>query len=572
MQFSAITPMLYPVVPNPESRFHRVAAVLASLTVVALASAGGYLGTSFELQQQTQQLLIDAALRRELLRSEIERHRLLPTTLARNPQLAEAVAEDTTPAAKQRVVAMLNADFEELARADGAATLYLVDSRGITLAASNSRLPTSFIGQDYSFRPYFRDAMRLGVGELFAQGTVSGVAGLYLAQRLRDGAGVVVTKVEFTALEKTWRIDKEETLVTDRRGTVLLTSDPGRRFSQFPATATTGKDWIAAELPATYQDWRIVLRRDVRAATLTSRLVGAALGGLLGALIAAAAFLTLANRRRRERQRAELERLVASRTADLESANLRLLREIEERTRSEATVQSLRENLTQANRLAILGQISAGVAHEINQPTAAIRMYVDNARRLFERGDPAKAFETLAVIESLTARIGLITEELREFSRRSPATRERVRIRDVIDGSQLLLAQSLDMKQIPLERPDAPEPQCAYANRTRLEQVLVNLIQNAMDALAATAQPRIVIETGEDAGFVWIRVSDNGPGVPAERRGDLFAPFSSSKPLGLGLGLVISRDLVSDFGGSLELAPSALGGATFLARVPAWRD
>ena len=564
--------MLCPVVPNPESRFRRVAAALAILTVVALASAGGYLGTSFELQQQTQQLLIDAALRQELLRSEIERHRLLPTTLARNPQLAEAVARDTTPAARQRVVALLNADFEELARADGAATLYLVDARGITLAASNSRLPTSFIGQDYSFRSYFRDAMRLGVGELFAQGTVSGVAGLYLAQRLRDGAGVVVAKVEFTALEKTWRIDKEETWVTDRRGTVLLTSDPGRRFSQFPAMATSSDNWIAAELPATYQDWRLVLRRDVGAATLTSRLVGAALGGLLGVLIAAAAFSALANRRRRQRQRAELERLVASRTADLENANLRLLREIEERTRSEATVQTLRENLTQANRLAILGQISAGVAHEINQPTAAIRMYVDNARKLFERGDPVKALETLANIESLTARIGLITEELREFSRRSPATREQVRIRDVIDGSQLLLAQSLDMKQIPLERPDAPEPQRAYANRTRLEQVLVNLIQNAVDALAETAKPRIVIETGEDEGFVWIRVSDNGPGIPAERRGDLFAPFSSSKPLGLGLGLVISRDLVSDFGGSLELAPSALGGATFLARVPAWRD
>ena len=141
----------------------------------------------------------------------------------------------------------------------------------------------------------------------------------------------------------------------------------------------------------------------------------------------------------------------------------------------------------------------------------------------------------------------------------------------MIDGALLLLEQSLRMRRIRLLRPHSPEQQRVLANRTRLEQVLVNLIQNAMDAVADMPHPQIRIETGDDADAVWISVSDNGPGIPPERRGDLFAPFSSSKPLGLGLGLVISRDIVSDLGGSLEFAPGAAGGAVFKATIPAWR-
>jgi two-component system C4-dicarboxylate transport sensor histidine kinase DctB len=190
---------------------------------------------------------------------------------------------------------------------------------------------------------------------------------------------------------------------------------------------------------------------------------------------------------------------------------------------------------------------------------------------MLERGQAAAALATLPLIASLTERIGLITEELREFARRSPAKREVVRLADVIDGSQLLLEQSLRMRRIRLLRPHAPEQQRALANRTRLEQVLVNLIQNAMDAVADMPDPQICIETGDEADAVWISVSDNGPGVPPERRDDLFAPFSSSKPLGLGLGLVISRDIVSDLGGSLDFAPGQAGGAVFKARIPGWR-
>jgi two-component system, NtrC family, C4-dicarboxylate transport sensor histidine kinase DctB len=544
----------------------------AAVLVVAVAGwIGSLIGGRYELRQQAQQLRVDAALRRELLRSEIERHRLLPTTLARNPQLAVAVDARTLPAERARVVRLLNDDFEQLARADGAATLYLVDADGMTLAASNHRSTNTFIGQDYSFRSYFRDAMKTGVGELFAQGTVSGIPGLYLAQRLREGGGVVVTKVEFPQLEETWRRSGEETLVTNKDGIVLLTSAPTKRFSKYDSSPAVQGGWISAPLPALYQDWKLVLRRDISARVLASRLIGASIGGLLGLLVFTMRYLVVESRRRRAVQRAELERLVLQRTAELKDSNQRLLQEIEERSRSEAIAQKLRENLTQANRLAILGQISAGVAHEINQPTAAISTYVDNARKLFMRGDSNAGLTALESIASLTERIGLITGELREFSRRSPGARERLPVRDAIDGSLLLLEQSLKLRHIQVKRPKAPEPELAFANRTRLEQILVNLVQNAMDALAGSTDPLIKIETGAAGGLVWIKVSDNGPGIPVERRGELFSPFSSSKPMGLGLGLVISRDIASDLGGSLEFDPDS-DGAAFILRIPALKQ
>jgi two-component system C4-dicarboxylate transport sensor histidine kinase DctB len=544
---------------------------IAAILVAATAGWVGHLvGARYELRQQTQQLRVDAALRRELLRSEIERHRLLPTTLAGNPQLAIAVDPRTSPDSRATLVQILNDDFEQLARADGAATLYLVNADGITVVASNHRLSTTFIGQDYSFRSYFRDAMSSGVGALFAQGTVSGIPGLYLAHRLRDATGVVVAKVEFADLERNWRREQEETLITDKKNTVLLTSVPIKRFSTYTPSSVIRDGWISSSLPTLYQDWILVVRRDVSTPVLASSLLGASIGVLLGLVSLMMIYLIVGSRRRRARQRAELEHLVIQRTTELENSNQRLLREIEERSRSEATVQKLRENLTQANRLAILGQISAGVAHEINQPTAAIRTYTDNAKKLFERGDANSAIRALETIVSLTDRIGLITDELREFSRRSPGTKERLPIRDAIDGSQLLLEQSLKLRRIRLQRTTFPEPQIALANRTRLEQILVNLIQNAMDALIDIQDPIITLETGAADGYVWIRVSDNGPGIPPERRSELFLPFSSSKPMGLGLGLVISRDIASDLGGSLEFDPETLG-AAFVLTIPAFQ-
>jgi two-component system C4-dicarboxylate transport sensor histidine kinase DctB len=192
--------------------------------------AGGAIATSFEMNRQRTQLAADLGLRRAFLRSEIERHRLLPKTLAGDGRLWQAVDPTFSSTSRATMALELSARFEDLARSDGAVTLYLVDRRGTTVSSSNFRLKESFVGQNYAFRSYFTDSIANGFGELFARGTVSGIPGLYLAHQLQNRAGVVVVKVEFDELERNWRDTGDHAFVTDHQGQVLLTSDPSIRF------------------------------------------------------------------------------------------------------------------------------------------------------------------------------------------------------------------------------------------------------------------------------------------------------------------------------------------------------
>lgn len=517
-----------------------LAALLATVGVVALlALVGGLIAERRETQQQAIQLRTDLLLRRELLRSELDRHRLLPAVLAEDEALRAAVA--TRPGAGDRALrlAQLDRRFAALAARDGAATLYLIGANGVTVAASNHDSPASFVGQDYSFRPYFRDAMRSGNGEFFAQGTVSGVPGLYLAQRLTDGAGVVVVKVEFGSLERNWMAAGDRTFVVDARDTILVTSDPALRFGRDRAVeGTAGRGTLRATADAAQQGWTLVATRDIRRALFGARVLGWTTGGLSGALLSLALGFFWVTR-----------------------------------SRAEARVQQLRSDLVQSNRLAVLGQISAGVAHEINQPVAAIRGYVDNAATLLRRGDADAVGRNLDAVASLTERIGLITNELRLFSRKTVSDPEPLRVSDAVDGASLLLDALLKSQRVRLLRDEPAESVTVVAHRVRLEQVLVNLVQNAMEALQDRAAPLIRVRVQRDAiaDAVEIRVCDNGPGVAPAQLAALFMPFSTSKPLGLGLGLVICRDLLAEYGATLRYEPSEFGGASFVMRFPGGR-
>jgi len=534
--------------------------------------AGGAIATSFEMNRQRTQLAADLGLRRAFLRSEIERHRLLPKTLAGDGRLWQAVDPNFSSTSRATMAVELSARFEDLARSDGAVTLYLVDRLGTTVSSSNFRLKESFVGQNYAFRSYFTDSIANGFGELFARGTVSGIPGLYLAHQLQNLAGVVVVKVEFDELERNWRETGDRTFVTDREGQVLLTSDPSIRFTHLTPIDSTTNPWVveaSADLDA--PAWHLVIRRDARSAVLASRSFGWLTGGTLGGLIFLSLSVALLARQRRERTRVELERLVTSRTVELRDSNERLLQEVEERSRADARAQKLRDDLAQANRLAVLGQITAGVAHEINQPVAAIRTNVDNAKVLLSRGQAAETLDNLERVAQLTARIGLITDELREFSRRAPLERNPVRLASVVDGAILLLDSKLRAARISVRLNLSPEDPRVFANRIKLEQVVVNLVQNAVEALSDTINPIIEIETAFDDANAWFAITDNGPGVAEASLQQIFTPFNSTKPLGLGLGLVISRDIMAELGGTLDYEAVSPCGAKFIGRLPRWK-
>lgn len=532
-----------------------------------------------------------------LLSSELQKFRLLPLVLADYPEVVGALEGGADEAER------LNARLELLARRTDAAAIYAIGRDGRAVAASNWRLPTSFVGQDYGFRPYFARAMKSGAAELFALGTVSGRPGLYLARRVsRDGRpiGVIVVKVEFDAIERSWARSPGMSVVTDRQGVILVTSRPDWRFrATHPLDARTvadarrtlqfgasppamvpvsfdGEDaWTGtgvgrvryrvSRLPAPLADGQLVHLAPLEPALVAARTTAGlwALGILLVLAIGAGLAIRSSETRRLQREaRAALEEEVARRTAELRDANAQLVVESEERADAEQRFRAAREELAQANRLGSLGQIVAGVAHEINQPVAAIRTYADNGEKLIARDQLGAARENLRLIVGLSDRIGTITAELKAFARRKAATTGTTTLGAVLDGVGLLLGERI-LHVLTFAIPKDLRESRIAGDRIRLEQILLNLIQNAIDAVAGNAVGAIrVTAEHRDGETLTVRVIDNGPGVPGELRDSLFAPFASAKPEGLGLGLAIARDIARGFGGELELEPSTRG-ATF---------
>jgi len=527
-----------------------------------------------------------------LLTSELQKFRLLPLVLTEYPDVP-ALLDAPSPG----VAARVNARLELLAARTDAAAIYVIDARGKTVAASNHRLPTSFVGQNYGFRPYFRDALRNGSAELFALGTVSGVPGLYLAQRIGSAArplGVVVVKIEFERVQAQWAAQQGTTIVTDRHGVVIVTGRSDWRFRALAPLSAASRQAIRTTrqygnlpldpLPLAIDgaDARAgEAAGDSRVAVVAAPLAGARLQVLMplrpalasananARLVTLAALVLIVGAllllwRARERQhlqtaaRAALETQVAERTAELRETNKQLEAESAERARADQRYRAAREELAQASRLGSLGQITAGVAHEINQPVAAIRTFADNARQLLDRGDAARAVDNLGRISALTERIGAITGELRSFARKRTPEIGAVEIGSAIDSVMLLIGDRVRAAGVTLERIGDPATR-VIADRVRLEQILINLVQNALDVLAGHADPRIVIAVAGTGDRTCITVSDNGPGVPAKLRDQLFTPFVTGREEGLGLGLAISRDIARDFGGELTLADSGEG-------------
>ncbi|WP_353445928.1 sensor histidine kinase [Sphingomonas aerolata] len=526
-----------------------------------------------------------------LLEAELQTYRLLPVMLGEYTDVRAALASGTVDPA-------LNAKLALLAARTGAPVIYALDTQGMTIAASNADRPDSFLGHDYRYRDYFTKAMASGATEFFALGSVSGRPGLYLSRRIdRAGRplGVVVVKVEFDRIAQAWIQDHMATFVVDADGVILISSDPRlefhttralsparrrtlaqtRQFGTLPllrapltladdrSRLSDGTPAVTVSLPVPIAGWHLVHMEPLDAA-LRSAAVRTRSATTIAALATIAAMLGawwLHQRRKRNAgARAELEAEVARRTAELSATADRLQIEVEQREAADQRFRQAREELAHANRVGSIGTITASVAHEINQPVAAIRTFADNAAAFLARDEPARAATNLQAIVELTSRIGTITAGLRRYARRGAGSIGPVALDAAIDGVRLLIGDRFRAKGVTLDLPSGPEARLTViAGRVRLEQVLVNLLQNALDAVAERPDARVDVTVGRKGRDVVLTVADNGPGIDPGIADDLFTPFATSKTDGLGLGLGIARDIMTEFGGTLDLVPAPQG-------------
>ncbi|HEY0212386.1 MAG TPA: ATP-binding protein [Paenirhodobacter sp.] len=528
-----------------------------------------------------------------LIDSELARFRLLPIVLGEYTDLENALTGRSAAAAER-----MNHKLRSLTQETGASILYLIDADGRVMGASNADTDESFVGRHYGFRPYFRDAMAQGAAEYYAVGDLSGRPGLFLSRRIgppQAPIGVIVVKYEFAALTQIWRNDPGQTLIVDPNNIILAATDPRAELytlrpltqtlrdgmaasGQFPSAPLTVGPYrqddqgqilgpqniamVVASEPVAGTELRLIHLLDSGPALRAARdqaMVAALMAVLALALLTAAIAWRVTRATRAAAIRRTLEQAVAQRTAELRT-------EITERARADQRFRAAREELAQANRLASLGSITAGLVHEINQPVATIRTLAENARHHLVAGRLDKVGRNLDTAVDLTARIGQITQEMRRFARRGRGTVGPVAVDEMIDGTLLLIGDRLRTAGVRLDLPPRGQP-LVRADRVRLEQVLVNLLQNALDAVAGRPDPQVSLHVDIRSDDLILTVADNGPGIDPAMGDGVFSPFVTGKTDGLGLGLGIARDIMRDLGGGLDLVPSPLGGAAFALRI-----
>lgn len=602
-----------------KARTPLVTLALAALgaLIVAASYVASYRRGWDELQRGAQRRLHFLATD---LASALDRVDNLPIVLASHPELRELLQHPADPARRQAV----NERLAQLARDTHVAALYLIDRRGDTLAASNWNTPQSFVGQNYAFRPYFDDALRSGSGRFYAVGATTHEPGYFLARAIRDGdrtLGVAVVKISLDDVEANWQASGEWLMLADARGVVFLASRSdwkfhtlqplrasdlaiiraARQYDDAPLTPLRVRPqrrpwlradsawslvapkgpvlWVSAERAIDRTGWTLLSLADARPIADDARGRAAAVAFAYAFVIVVALYARLRRRRdeerrhaRRELERANtaLEQRIDERTAVLREANDELARKIDELARTQATLRAAQDELVQAGKLAVLGQMAASITHEINQPLTALRALNDNAGLLLDRGDVAAARANIARVDALTQKVAAIVAQLKGFARKDELREMPVLLAPVIDAACGLLASDALRAGVRWQVAPLPPDLQVLGQAVRIEQVLVNLLRNAIDASGETHADTVeltVSHLADDAGpgRVMIAVSDRGPGIAADVMPRLFEPFFTTKSAGqgLGLGLAISASIANALGGSLSAANREGGGAVF---------
>ncbi|MGF1629814.1 MAG: ATP-binding protein [Kiloniellaceae bacterium] len=533
------------------------------------------------------------------LSGALGKYQSVPKLLALHADVTELFQASGDPA----VQADANQLTETVNRLTGAEDTYFMDADGMTFAASNWNSDRPFVGHNFSFRPYFQQAMQGRLGRYFALGTTSAKRGYYFASQVSGGGeilGAVVVKVSLDEIEHGWTAGEEEdVIVTDPHGVIFISSRAEWRYRSLAPLDAEAQHAIAenrryesvdlrpldlrlrsrgagglqlltvAGMPAAMasREYIMVSKEMPEAGWTLHVLASTALArsqtvtAMLVAALASALLLLLGmvilQRRARLVERIEYQR----------RASEELERRVEERT---ADLRRAQDDLVQAGKLAALGQMSAALSHEFNQPLAAIRSYADNAQLLIERNREAEASSNLRRIKDLTTRMADISKHLMTFARKPRRELRPVVLAEVLDDTLDFLRTRLERAgaEVAVDQPD--RSLTVLAGRVRLQHVILNLVSNALDAMKDQAVPRMEFAVRTAGGRVTVSLRDHGPGVAAADLGRIFDPFFTTKDVGegLGLGLSISYNTMKDFDGVLRAENHPGGGAVFTIELP----
>ncbi len=530
------------------------------------------------------------------LREALSRYAYLPYVLSQNADVGILLKTSFN-------LELVNNYLQSLNYEAGSEALYVMNSVGETLAASNWQKPLSFVGKNYGFRPYFTDAKAGQKGQFFAIGVTTGQPGYFMSHPVwQDGQflGAAVVKVDLTPLQDDWREGGETVLVSDANGVLFLASQNQWKYRTLTRLSEGQRNLILAgrqygnqpleQLPLetveSLAEGRRIVRYENTFYLMLSRPLAdlnwqlhhvvplapvreqaqavAAIGTVLSLLILALGLYA------RERRQKQISRRKAHQAEAVQEMNLRLQEEIAERSRTENVLRETQAELVQAGKLAALGHMAAGIVHELNQPISAIRTHAASGRLLLDRNDTGKVREILSSVTRMTKHMATITAQLKTFAHKTPKLEGEVVLQDCLDGALAMTAPLLTEFGVSVVKEIPDKPLILNGDLARVKQVLVNLIRNAVDAMHDCEQRQLQIHISVQNQDVDISLHDSGIGISAQDMEELFTPFFTTKGVGegMGLGLSISYRIIADLGGTIRAQNLETGGAQFSVRLP----
>ncbi|NEK20823.1 sensor histidine kinase [Sulfitobacter sp. JBTF-M27] len=512
------------------------------------------------------------------LMAELRQNAIVPQLLARDPSLINALKDADYSLSTQRLISFV----EEI----GAASLMLYDIDGRTVAATDRNR----LGSQHRSEPYFVDAIRSNATIFTTIQREGGGYQFMYSRRIQEGGstlGVIAVEVDLQKFERAWAGISDAVIVMDSTGQIILATSPRWRgltepealANHTPQTAIeraiqATADWTALP-PDAYLQGEAVMRLENRIpfrgwrmiSYTTYESVRERVNGVLALEVMGFAILLALTFYFLSRRTAGRLAIFQRESAKLRALNAALQREIAERKRVQETLAVAEQTLEQSSKLAALGEMSAAVSHELNQPLAAMKTYLAGARLLLRRNRPDEALSSFGRIDDLIERMGAITRQLKSYARKGQEAFSPVDIGAALASSLSMMEPQLRQRKVQIARILPDEPVMVIGDRMRIEQVIVNLLRNALDATKSVRDPQveIILSAGETATLT---VRDNGPGI--EDLDALFEPFYTTKQAGdgVGLGLAISSGIVNDLGGRLTARNGQNGGAVFEMQLP----
>jgi two-component system C4-dicarboxylate transport sensor histidine kinase DctB len=616
-------------------------AALAGLLAILIWVALVLVTYSTALENSVEQLRRTSLQRLDFLTAvtgqTLQKHESMPYLLSQQGELIDLL-EHPNEASHVRSV---NEYLKRVQGKTGPLVVYLLNDKGTALASSNWNEPGSFIGQDYSFRPYFLQAMQGRPGRFYGVGTTTNEPGYFLSYPLfsrsygrpATGAavqapiGAVAVKISLVDLEQAWSEGADAVALADADGVVFLSSSSSRRYrtlaplaadvqtrllqtrqygdatlqtlpirpllptwgSKIPSGAHTGLIRFAGEgdtSPKLMQtaevgplSWKLLLFSNAEATFAAARNVAVATALALALVVLLIFTLWLRRKRLQERQAArialgrineELEARIAERTQTLLNANADMEAKLSELSEAERMLRATQDQAIQGGKLAVLGQMSAGIVHEIAEPLTAMSLLSENGVKLLSINEFDEAAGNMSEISLLCRKVGSIVGQLKGFAHKSVETFEPVLMDRVIADAARMVRREAENAGIELDLQPQVSSIWVSGNSIRLEQVLLNLFRNSMDAVKDSARKCISIRMELNELHVIMRVRDTGSGISAQAHKRLFEPFFTTKGPGhgLGLGLAISASIVHAMRGDLHAANHPEGGAVFTLILP----